>query len=68
VISPAQRRAIARYYYRKWPTDALFLKRSRLLSRLVGIEEVLTERGHPVLPVQTLTRIANLVAEQHELH
>lgn len=52
----SQRRADARYYYRKWTTDALQHKRVRLLNRLIALEEVLKERNAGVLsPRQMLT-------------
>lgn len=40
----------ARAYYRRWRTEPLTKKRLRLTCRLLGLEQVLAERGLRALP------------------
>lgn len=40
----------ARNYFRRWDTDWLKRKRLRMICRLLGLEQVLTERAEPALP------------------
>ena len=60
------RRTQARWYFRKRPTAWLTLKRARLAARILGIEDVLAERGYGALPAGMRAVLAVMLKDEKE--
>jgi hypothetical protein len=52
-MKPSLAKAKARSYYRTWPTNWLLEKRTRMVARLLALEDVCAERGYPALPAKS---------------
>ena len=61
-MKPSQSRAEARSFYRRKGTTWLLNKRARLAVRLLGLEDVCSERGYPALPRKTVEMLGQMVS------